>query len=83
MGKGLLESHETPLSVLKKIMYIKMKAYFDHDFLEQNLFLRFIIFEPDWTFAEAFSHLFTKSELDMTAMFTRDMLKDYLLSIKI
>lgn len=59
LGKLLIENHITPMSILKKIMYLKMKMYFDHDFLEQNMFLRFLIFEPDRTFAECFAHLFT------------------------
>lgn len=33
LGKTLVETHTTPLSVLKKIMYYKMKLYFDNDFL--------------------------------------------------
>lgn len=50
LGKVTIENHVTPLHMLKKIMYYKMKMYFDKDFLEQNLFLRFMVTEPDLTF---------------------------------
>lgn len=82
LGKLLIENHITPMSILKKIMYLKMKMYFDHDFLEQNMFLRFLIFEPDRTFAECFAHLFTKEEFNLTSMFNKEVLKNYLLTIK-
>jgi len=59
-----------------------MKMYFDKDFLSQHLFLRFLMFEPDRTFAECFSHLFTKEEFDQTSMFNWEVIKSYLLTVK-
>lgn len=59
-------------------MYYKMKMYFDKDFLEQNLFLRFMVTEPDLTFVRVFSHLFTSEEAEQASGFTKEMLVSYL-----
>lgn len=78
LGKVIIENHVTPLHMLKKIMYYKMKMYFDKDFLEQNLFLRFMVMEPDLTFVRTFEHLFTSEEADQASGFTKEMLVSYL-----